>query len=320
MAPASTYTLSTGAESPLTGFGLWKVTENTAEVVYNALKAGYRLLDGAADYQNEVEAGKGLRRAIDEGIVKREDVFITSKLWNTFHAYEHVLPAAKRSLADWGVDYFDLYLIHFPISLKYVDPAVRYPPEWDDGNGVVTPSDDPIHLTWKGMEDVYSAGLAKAIGVSNFSGGLLIDLVRYAKVKPAVLQIEHHPYFTQPQLVELAKTLGVAVTAYSSFGPASWLELNHDLALKTPSLLEHSTISSIAKKHNKTTAQVLLRWATQRGIAVIPKSNNPARAKENLESVLFDLEKEDIKAISALNENRRLADPVAIHPALAIYA
>lgn len=105
----------------------------------------------------------------------------------------------------------------------------------------------------------------------------------------------------------------------SSFGPASWLELNHELALTTPSLLEHSTISAIAKKHNKTTAQVLLRWATQRGIAVIPKSNNPARAKENLDSI-FDLEKEDLEAISALNENRRLADPVAIHPALAIYA
>lgn len=105
----------------------------------------------------------------------------------------------------------------------------------------------------------------------------------------------------------------------SSFGPASWLELNHELALATPSLLEHSTISSIAKKHSKTTAQVLLRWATQRGVAVIPKSGNPARAKENLDSI-FELEKEDVEAISALNENRRLADPVAIHPALAIYA
>lgn len=276
MAPATTYTLPTGAHSPLVGFGLWKVTENTAEVVYNALKAGYRLLDGAADYNNEVEAGKGLKRAIEEGIVKREDVFITSKLWVSpdiverasrslqlirIPAPEHlpclracrarreevarrlghrVLRLIPHSLPHLAQMYVRFHLIfdrapltyssHLQTSTPMFAVRARFifrhvlaltadrsrhpdPPEWDDGKGVVTLSDEPIHLTWKGMEDVFSAGLAKAIGVSNFSGGLLIDLHRYAKVKPAVLQIEQHPYFTQPQLVELAKTLGVAVTA-----------------------------------------------------------------------------------------------------------
>lgn len=202
----------------------------------------------------------------------------------------------------------------------------------------MTPSDDPIHLTWKGMEDVSLQGLAKAIGVSNFSGGLLIDLFRSAKIKvrrgwpcrrrsrllmlampqPAILQIEHHPYHTQEGLLALCKHFGVAVTAYSSFGPASWIELG--LATEIPSLLEHPLVKSIAAKHGKTSAQVLLRWATQRGVACIPKSSNAVRSRENLESLSFDLGEDDIKGISALNEDRRIADPAAIHPALAIYA
>jgi D-xylose reductase len=177
------------------------------------------------------------------------------------------------------------------------------------------------------MEEVHAAGLAKNIGISNFSGGLLIDLFRSAKTKvsrapsdflwrsvsdrlssahqPSVLQIEHHPYLTQEPVVSLAKTLGLAITAYSSFGPQSFLELQHAGALETPSLLEHPTIAEIAKKHNKTSAQVLLRWSTQRGIAIIPKSTNPGRAKANLESVAFDLTEEDLKAISALNKGIR---------------
>ncbi|SCV67315.1 BQ2448_5961 [Microbotryum intermedium] len=321
---------------PIVGFGLWKVPKpQCADIVYNALKLGYRLLDGAADYGNSKEAGEGLARAIEDGIVTREEVFVTSKLWNTNHAYEHVVPAATHELSLWGLDYFDLYLIHFPVSLEYVDPNSRFPPEWWDGTpgGKVTPSNDPISDTWRGMEDVHSQGLAKNIGVSNFCGGLLIDLFRSAKVKlrantfsssfaqPSVLQIEHHPYLQQPAMLKLAQeTLGMAVTAYSSLGPQSFLELDHPGAVRTPSLLEHDVIRKIASKHGKGEGQVLLRWATQRNVAIIPKSNSDKRAEANLASVEFDLDDEDLKAIEKLDIGLRFNNPGDIDPRLAIFA
>ncbi|ORY66779.1 Aldo/keto reductase [Leucosporidium creatinivorum] len=309
---------------PLVGFGLWKVPNaDAADTVYNALKAGYRLLDAAADYGNEKECGQGLARAIKDGVVTREEVFLVSKLWNTNHAYEHVKPACEKSLKDWGVDYFDLYLIHFPVSLAYVDPKERYPPAWWDATGPggkVTLSKDPMSATWKAMEELREAGLAKSIGISNCSGSLIVDLLRSAKHKPEVLQIEHHPYLTQEPLIKFAKEIGLAITAYSSFGPQSFLELEHAGALDTPSLLEHPTIKAIADAHSKSPAQVLLRWSTQRGIAVIPKSNNPERAKQNLEHVNFDLTEDEIKQISALNKNLRFNNPADIHPELAIFA
>ncbi|KAG8728876.1 NAD(P)H-dependent D-xylose reductase (XR) [Ceratobasidium sp. 428] len=311
----------TGQKMPLVGFGLWKVTKSTcADTVYNAIKSGYRLLDGAGDYGNEKQAGEGVARAIKDGLVKREDLFITSKLWNTFHAKEHVPVLAKKQLADWGLDYFDLFLIHFPISLKYVDPAKRYPPEWfsDDGKTVEL-QNSPIQETWVEMEKLVDAGSVKNIGVSNMQGALIIDIFRYARIPPQVLQIEHHPYLTQEPLVKLANTLGLAVTAYSSFGPQSFLELNMGQGVK--SLLEgHDVIQSVASAHKKTPAQILLRWASQRGIAVIPKSNNQGRLEQNLASTDFDLTEEQIKSISALNQGIRFNNPADIDPRMAIFA
>ncbi|KAG8762136.1 NAD(P)H-dependent D-xylose reductase (XR) [Ceratobasidium sp. 423] len=311
----------TGQKMPLVGFGLWKVTKSScADTVFNAIKTGYRLLDGAGDYGNEKESGEGVARAIKEGLVKREDLFITSKVWNTFHAKEHVHALARKQLADWGLQYFDLFLIHFPISLKYVDPAKRYPPEWfgDDGKTVEL-QNTPIQETWQALEELVDAGLVKNIGISNMQGSLIIDLVRYARIQPQVLQIEHHPYLTQEPLVKLAQTLGIAVTAYSSFGPQSFVELNMTKGAK--SLLEgHDVIGPVAKTHNKTPAQVLLRWASQRGIAVIPKSNNQDRLEQNLASTDFNLTEEQIKSISALNQNVRFNDPALIDDRLAIFA
>ncbi|KAK9356209.1 NADP-dependent oxidoreductase domain-containing protein [Lipomyces doorenjongii] len=301
-----------GQKMPLVGFGLWKVpTDSCADTVYNAIKVGYRLFDGAQDYGNEKEAGEGVRRAIADGLVKREDLFITSKLWNTFHSKDHVLEMTKKSLADWGLDYFDLWLIHFPIAQKYVDPAVRYPPNllFDADAGTMEFEDVPISETWAEMEKAVELGYTKNIGISNFAGALIIDLLRYAKIPPAVLQIEHHPYLTQPQIIALAEQRGIAVTAYSSFGPQSFLELGHPLAQTVGLLLEADPISSIAKAHGKTTAQVLLRWATQRGIAVIPKSNNPQRLAENLNHVDFDLTPEELEKVSGLNVGLRFNDP-----------
>lgn len=228
---------------------------------------------------------------------------MTSKLWNTNHSTKAVAQAIRHQLADWQLSYFDAYLIHFPVALAYVDPKVRYPAEWWDGTpgGVVTLENSPIHETWAAMELLHSQGLAKEIGISNFNGSLLVDLVRFAKVWPTVLQIEHHPYLTQEPLIALAKKLNLAVTAYSSFGPQSFLELQHSGALAAESLLGHPTIAEIAKRNGMTPAQVLLRWSTQRGISVIPKSNNHARAIENLQNVNFTLPEADLLKVSALN-------------------
>jgi len=309
----------TGQKMPLVGFGLWKVTKSTcADTVYEAIKAGYRLLDGAADYGNEKEAGEGVRRAIADGLVKREDLFITSKLWNTFHSREHVPAITKRQLGLWGIDYFDLFLIHFPISLLYVDPDHRFPSEWFGDDGKVHLQNSPMHETWAAMEELVDAGLARNIGLSNCSGGLILDVFRYARIEPSALQIELHPYLTQEALLSLAKTLGMAITGYSSFGPQSYIELSMDKG--TSSLFNHDSVTSVAARHNKSAAQVLLRWATQRGIAVVPKSNSAARLAENRMCDSFDLEESEIKAISALNMNLRLNNPADIDPRLAIYA
>ncbi|TFY82076.1 hypothetical protein EWM64_g1932 [Hericium alpestre] len=317
----ATVVLKSGQKMPLVGFGLWKVTKDQcADTVYNAIKSGYRLLDGAGDYGNEKQAGEGVARAIKDGIVKREELFITSKLWNTFHQHDHVSSiydlyrdatthlygqakaAAKMQLSHWGLDYFDLFLIHFPISLQYVDPKHRYPPEWFDDNGKVQLQNTPYQETWKALEELVNEGLAKNIGVSNVAGALLLDVFRYARIQPSVLQIELHPYLTQQPIVKLAKVLGIAVTAYSSFGPQGYYELGH---AGTKSLLEQEPAVQAAQAHNKTPAQVLLRWATQRGIAVVPKSNNHSRLVENLDSVSFNLTDEQLAKISALNINLR---------------
>jgi len=300
----------TGQKMPLVGFGLWKVTKSEcANTVYNAIKTGYRLFDGACDYGNEKEAGEGFHRAIKDGLVKREDLFITSKLWNTFHAKEHVAELARKQLADYGLEYFDLFLIHFPISLKYVDPATRYPPGWQYDGKEVIQTNVPHAETWAAMEKLVDEGLAKNIGISNFSGGLIIDLLRSARIRPAVLQVEHHPYLQQKELFKFAKLENIAVTAYSSFGPQSYIEIDFPGAKDAIPLFEHETVTKIAKTHKREPAQVLLRWATQRGVAVIPKSNNQKRLEQNLHCCDFDLTEEEMKSFDSLEQGMRMNNP-----------
>lgn len=162
------------------------------------------------------------------------------------------------------------------------------------------------------MEKLVGKGMAKSIGISNFNGQLLMDLLRYAKIVPATLQIEHHPYLTQEGLVKFAQEKGIVVTAYSSFGPQSFLELDMQRAKDTPLLMDNEIIKKIADKHGKTPAQILLRWATQRDIAVIPKSNNPGRLAQNLDVTGWSLEKSEVDKISSLNQNLRFNDPLNV--------
>ncbi|KAK4704056.1 hypothetical protein P7C70_g2158, partial [Phenoliferia sp. Uapishka_3] len=341
---------SSAADMPSVGLGLWKVPKDeAAEVVYQAIKGGYRLLDGASDYGNEVEAGKGLKRAIDEGVVKREDIWITTKLWNTYHKAEHVATNARRQLKDWGVEYFDAYLIHFPISLKYVDPAERYPPGWTNPAGETEIEDTPIQETWQALELLHQQGLVKHIGVSNFMATLIMDLLRYAKVKPSILQVEMHPYLVQNELIAFVSTsqptpvaceidalpflqckaFDIRITAFSSFGPQrklrvafsfSWIELDHPKVALCSNLLTHEGVASIAQRHGRTPAQVLLRWATQRGIAVIPKSTNVQRLTDNLDSTSFDLTTDELRSISSWDLGLRFNNPAAIDPRISIFS
>ena len=222
----------------------------------------------------------------------------------------------RKQLNDWGLDYFDLFLVHFPIALPYVDPSKRYPPGWTDDSGeTVRTAPVPLQATWQAMEALTSKGsnqeinLVRSIGVSNYGGGLLLDLLRYARVRPATLQIEHHPYLLQQQLLDLCKQEGITVTAYSSFGPQSFIELDVKQAKDAKPLFENDVIGKVARQHGKTTAQVLLRWATQRGIAVLPKSNDPKRLAQNLDVYSFDLSKEEIEEISGLDRGLRFNDP-----------
>ena len=297
---------------PRVGFGLWKIAQDdTANAVVEAVRAGYRHFDSAADYANEEQTGEGLARAIKEGLVAREDLWITSKLWNTFHAPVLVEEACRKTLSDLQLEYLDLYLIHFPIALQYVPIEERYPPEWladpEAESPVMAKAPVPLHETWAAMESLVDKGLVKRIGVCNYNSGLLHDLMAYARIKPAMLQIEAHPYLTQDRLIRLAGDYGVDVTAFSPLGAQSYFELN--MAEAGESLLGAAPVMVAAQAHGKTPAQVLLRWGVQRGTSVIPKTTKPERMRENLAIDDFELSAVEMAAISALNQNRRFNDP-----------
>ena len=297
---------------PSVGFGLWKVANDIcADTVYQAIKAGYRHLDSACDYGNEKQVGEGIKRAIEDGLCTREELWVTSKLWNTFHAKEHVEIGLQKSLDDLQLEYVDLYLIHFPIAQKYIPIEERYPPEWlfdpSAENPIMERAPVPLAETWAAMEAVYRKGLSKQIGVCNYSSALLHDLMTYATIKPAMLQIESHPYLTQKKLIRLAKSYGMQVTAFSPLGALSYLEL--DMAGKSESILEQEIVKAAANRTGKTPAQVVLRWGIQRGNAIIPKTTKAHRLAENLDIFDFSLNEQEMDAIDSLNCNRRFNDP-----------
>ena len=300
------------AEMPAVGLGIWKIDRpETAATVSTAIQAGYRHIDSAADYGNEQEAGEGIAHSLEAGDCRREDLWVTSKLWNTYHRREHVRPACEKSLKDLGLDYLDLYLVHFPISLKYVPFDERYPPDWlfDTNAASPTMEIDPVPLaeTWRGMEELVEAGLVRQIGVCNYTSGLLIDLMAYANIKPAMLQIESHPFLTQEPLIRLAGDFGIPVTAFSPLGALSYVSL--DMATDADTVLTAAPVLAAAERLGKTPAQVVLRWGVQRGTAIIPKTTREERLRENLALFDFELAGDEMDAISALNQDRRFNDP-----------
>ncbi len=307
-----TVTLNTGALLPSIGLGLWKIDKaETPRVVREAIEVGYRHFDAGCDYGNEVEVGVGIQNAMADGLCSRADLWLTSKLWNTYHAAEHVRPACEKSLRDLGLDYLDLYLIHFPIAQRFVPFEERYPPEWITDPTAESPKVElapiPISQTWEAMEQLVHDGLVRNIGVCNFGTALLADLLTYARIKPSVLQVELHPYLTQAKLVRFAQENSIAVTGFSMLGGQSYLSL--EMAEPGDSLLNDETIKSIAIKYERTAAQIVHRWALQRGLVIIPKTRTRARLIENLQLFDFALMEDDMQQISALNRNRRFNDP-----------
>ncbi|WP_329568948.1 aldo/keto reductase [Streptomyces sp. NBC_01361] len=263
--------LNNGVEMPQLGFGVWQVPDAEAEkAVATALEAGYRSIDTAAIYGNEEGTGK----AIAASGIAREKLFVTTKLWNADQGYDATLRAFDASLDKLGLDYLDLYLIHWPL-----------------------PSKDSYVDTYKAFEKIYADGRAKAIGVSNFLPEHLERLLGETSIIPAVNQIELHPHLQQRAAREFHAEQGITTEAWSPLGQGK-------------GLLEVPAIVAIAQKHGRTPAQIVLRWHVQLGNVVIPKSVTPSRIVENIDVFDFELDIEDIAAISALNEDRRLGpDP-----------
>lgn len=297
---------------PLVGLGLWKIATDAAPVVVReALRAGYRHLDSACDYGNEAQVSAGIRAALAEKLCRREDLWVTSKLWNTYHAPEHVRPALERSLRDLGLDYLDLYLIHFPIAQRFVPFERRYPPGWfydaDAQRPAMEMAPVPLAETWQAMEELVPAGLVRNIGVCNYNCALLRDLLSYATIHPAVLQVELHPYLTQDKLIRFCREQGIVATGFSPLGAISYLPLG--MAAAEESVLVEPAVVEAAKRHRKTPGQVVLRWAIQRGTAIVPKTSRPERLVENLSIFDFELSPEEMLSISRLNRHRRFNDP-----------
>eukprot|EP00899_Mesostigma_viride_P009495 jgi/Mesvir1/18547/Mv17065-RA.1 len=293
------------------------------DVICDAVKTGYRSIDCASVYGNEAKIGKGLKKCFDAGTCRREDLFLTSKLWNTYHAKDHVRPACERTLKDLGVKYLDLYLMHFPISLKYVPFKERYPVDWvyDPKSGKQMPEglmfeDITVRETWEAMEKLVDDGLVKAIGVANFNCALMMDLLKYARIKPAVWQVELHPYLQQPMLLEYAKSRGIAVSGYSPLGALSYHEMG---MYKDKSVLDDPCITKLADKHGKSTAQIALRWGLQKGAAVLVKTCSHGRLEDNMNVFDFELDETDMKDISVCDKGMHFNDP-GVYAKIPIFA
>lgn len=266
---SDTVKLANGVEMPRLGLGVWKAKDG--EEVQNAVKAaiqtGYRLIDTAAVYKNE----EGVGKAIKESGVSREDLFITTKVWNDDQGYDSTLQAFEESRKKLGLEYIDLYLIHWPVKGKYKE-------------------------TWKALEKLYEDGLVKAIGVSNFQVHHLKDLLADAKVKPVVNQVEFHPYLTQKELLAYCNEENIQLEAWSP--------------LMQGEVVRVDVIKELAEKYGKTPAQIVLRWDLQHGVVTIPKSVKEHRIRENADVFDFELSQEDMNKLDALNKNHRFGpDP-----------
>ncbi len=284
-----------GDAMPALGLGTWRLRpELTAATVRSALELGYRHLDAAAIYGNEPQIGEALRQAFADGLVRREELWITGKLWNDCHEPHEVRPALERSLADLGLEHLDLYLMHWPLAQRRGVAMASSPEEQLSLEQV------PLAATWAAMEELVDQGLTRHIGVSNFSGAKLKALAAGARIRPEVLQIERHPLLQQNALLAWCRENGVVVTGYGPLGSSG--------ANRPPLVLQHPQVVALAGQRGLTPAQLLLAWGIGCGTAVIPKSMQPARLAENLAAAGETLHRELMARLTALDEGRRLID------------
>ena len=290
------YTYPNGDRMPMLGIGTWQSDpEKLYDVIIEAVKYGYRHIDCAYIYQNEAIVGRALKHLFDAGVVRREELWITSKLWNASHRREQALPAIRKSLELLGLDYLDMYLIHWPVALR---EGTLFP---DSAADFVALDEVPIAQTWQGMEDCLDAGLTRHIGVSNFSVKKLGALLETCRIRPENNQIELNPYLQQPALVDYCREQRIGVTAFSPLGKGNVARRN-DL-----NLYEDPVIRAVAAERGATVSQVLLKWAIQKGIAVIPKSVTPARIRENYDAIRVELTAADVAALDRIDRRNRIS-------------
>ncbi|XP_014256014.1 aldose reductase-like isoform X1 [Cimex lectularius] len=284
--------LNNGFTIPTLGLGTWNALPGVvSQAVKDAIDIGYRHFDCAYIYGNEKEVGEGLRAKLEEGKVKREDLFVTTKLWNTFHKKELVEGALRTSLQNLALDYVDLYLIHWPMGFK--EGGDLMPKE----NEKLLYSDTPYTETWKAMEECVNKGLVRSIGLSNFNKRQIEDVLKVATIKPVTNQVECHPYLNQQALKDFCTSHGILLTAYSPLGsPQNPLNLENYLIVLNEPLLKQ-----IGEKYGKTPGQVLIRYQIERGNVVIPKSVNKSRIQQNFDVFDFQLNKDDMDQLNDLN-------------------
>lgn len=280
------------------GLGTWKSRPGSVgKAVQSALELGYRHIDCAAIYLNESEIGEYIAKAVSQNLVTRQNLWVTSKLWNNAHRKKDVKPALEKTLHDLRLDYLDLYLIHWPVAIKNEVLNASDPEDYLSLNEV------PLQETWQAMEDLKKEGLVKHIGVSNFSEKKLLEVISACTQKPEVNQVELHPYLQQESLLRFCQENKILMTAYSPLGSGDRSD-----AMKRadePSLFADAVIRDIAAKHSATAAQILLAWHINRGTAVIPKSVDPVRQLENLRAADLILDAEDMAAIATLDRHYR---------------
>lgn len=293
-----TLKFSNGDTMHAIGLGTWKANGNELKkAIKDAIYAGYRHIDTAATYGNEEIIGEALAEIFAEGKIFREDVFITSKLWNDSHAEGQVIPALEVSLKKLKLDYLDLYLIHWPVALRN---GVDFPKKPDD---YLTPDEAPIIETWKQMEKAKNDGLVKHIGVSNFSEKKLKELISKASIKPEMNQIELHPLLQQEDLLDYCNNENILVTAYSPLGSGD--RSKSMKAEDEPNMMDIDTLKEIARDRSAIVPQVLIAWHNHRGCAAIPKSTTKDHIIANFMAADVSLTESDMKKIAKLNRNYR---------------
>lgn len=292
------YPLSNGDQMPALGLGTWKSEPGEVyKAIRTAISVGYKHFDCAYIYQNETEIGAALSDAIMTGEVNREELWITSKLWNTHHRKSDVKECLDITLKALQLDYLDLYLIHWPVAHQ---KDVIFPQE---GNGLISLDEIPLEETWAGMEEIKEAGLAKHIGVSNFSAKKIAQVNQSDSQKIEVNQVELHPLLQQKDLLDFCKEEKVILTAYSPLGSRD--RIPQMKAENEPDMFEIPAVQAIAENHNCSPAQVLIAWAVNRDTVVIPKSTNEARLKQNLEAANIKLSVEEMNQINQLDRHFR---------------